>query len=87
MVYFESDPKVLAMSLMHFLDAARAMERAMYERFRPRLDLDPELADMKLELAKLVQHLSRETIRAFEVPEPKGAPPSRRPWRRPKPRS
>ncbi len=85
--YLESDPKVLAMSLMHLLDAARAMERAMYERFRTRLDLDPELADRKLELAELVGNLSRETIRAFKVPETRDAPPSRRPWRRPKPRS
>jgi hypothetical protein len=82
--YFVDDPKILVMSLLHLLDAARAMERAMYSRFQTRLDLDPELTSKRTKLANWVSGLSRETIRLFKVAEPKGPPPPRRPSRKSK---
>ncbi|MFZ0889905.1 MAG: hypothetical protein WA005_15775 [Candidatus Binataceae bacterium] len=77
-LYFENDPRVLAVRLIGLLEAAWSMEKVFFDRFPDRLKLDHVLLDKRHEFVRFFQGLVVETFRRFKIPVPTSPPPPRR---------
>ena len=58
--YFEIDPQKLAEELYSFILASSEMEDAFFSAFRTRLDLDPELVQMRTKFEQFRNSTARE---------------------------
>ena len=68
--HFETDPQKLAEQLFSIILASSEMENAFFGDFRARLDLDPELVQMRAEFEQLRKSTAGQIIAKFEIQPP-----------------
>lgn len=68
--YLETDPSKLATSLFSLLDASNEMEKAFFQCFRDRLQLDPDLIKMRAEFKKRQFEVRDGIVARFKLTPP-----------------
>jgi hypothetical protein len=72
--YFEGRPPNIAGTLFWLLLASAEMEKAFFDRFRARLDLDPSLADLRRCFEATKEAARQDIIRRFNWKPPNSVP-------------
>lgn len=70
MHFFETDPRRIGPFLLSILTACWLIENALFSCFRDRLDLDPQLAEMRTQFEQKKAQATTELIRRFNIPRP-----------------
>jgi hypothetical protein len=68
--YLETDPSKLAASLFSILDASHAMEKAFFQCFRDRLQLDTDLVKMRSEFERRKLEVRDGIVARFKLTPP-----------------
>lgn len=70
MHFFETDLRRIGPFLVSILTACSLIEAALFSCFRARLDLDPQLVEMRSEFEKRKRRATTELIQRFNIPRP-----------------
>jgi hypothetical protein len=70
MHFFETDPRRIGPFLVSILTACRLIEDALFSCFRARLDLDPQLVEMRTQFEQRKARATTDLIQRFNIPRP-----------------